>query len=111
MPLRERAIATCQGCCGNRASRKPEQRGMADGASRYQHVQEGARNGNGGEHTDQHTQEKRGGESNDDARTEIAAKVVQYSAGDQCRNVRVPDRRPCALPSDIYGGSKQSPCA
>src|SRR5215469_15465189 len=84
---------------------------MADGAGRHQYIQEGARNGKCGEHTDQHTQEKRGGESNDNARTEITAKVVQYSAGDQRRNVRVTDRRPCALPSDIYGGSKQSPRA
>ncbi len=84
---------------------------MADGAGRHQHVQESARNGNGGEHTNDHTQEKCSGEPNDDARAEIAAKVVQYSAGDQRRNVRVPDGRPCAFPSDIYGGSKQSPRA
>ena len=67
---------------------------MADGTGRHQQIQEGARNGNGGEHTDDHAQEKRSSESNNDARAEIATEVVQYSAGDQRRNVRIADGRP-----------------
>lgn len=60
---------------------------MTDNARGNEQVQEGARDNDGGKHTDDHAQEERRGKTDDDACAKVTSEEVENGTRDKRRDV------------------------